>query len=79
MTKIEFETIPMMGGATFQPSFTVYQGKVKIFTSQTFLVSTIANGIVNNITCHITAEGLKSIQWPDGDIWLILIWNKVVE
>ncbi|XP_071828768.1 phosphatidylinositol 3,4,5-trisphosphate 3-phosphatase and dual-specificity protein phosphatase PTEN-like [Apostichopus japonicus] len=57
MTKIEFETIPMMGGATFQPSFTVYQGKVKIFTSQTFLGKKVDRFLVLELPTPIPVCG----------------------
>ncbi|XP_038061592.1 phosphatidylinositol 3,4,5-trisphosphate 3-phosphatase and dual-specificity protein phosphatase PTEN-like [Patiria miniata] len=36
LRKIHLETIPIIGGGNFTPSFTVFQQKVKIFTSQTY-------------------------------------------
>ncbi|XP_071808631.1 phosphatidylinositol 3,4,5-trisphosphate 3-phosphatase and dual-specificity protein phosphatase PTEN-like [Asterias amurensis] len=35
LRQIRLETIPMISGGTCSPSFTIYQQKVKIFTSQT--------------------------------------------
>ncbi|XP_022097385.1 phosphatidylinositol 3,4,5-trisphosphate 3-phosphatase and dual-specificity protein phosphatase PTEN-like [Acanthaster planci] len=36
LRKIHLETIPIISGGTFTPSFTIYQQKVKIFTSPTY-------------------------------------------
>ncbi len=44
LRQIRLETIPMISGGTCSPSFTIYQQKVKIFTSQTYEVK-LMNGV----------------------------------